>query len=321
MHRSVHHLALTCFVLVLALSTLSCASRRGANLQPKQDGGSYSGLPKWVGQPMSWNKLSLIQDWLRGNQASADPFWSIEGELLLADGRQTLARDEQGRPGTGTHLERLSAAEAGFRKVTKDPRATPEQVLRARSGLRRLTHAQPSVVQSKVVPELYLREQWGARPPVTKDLTRNRHAWKWLTIHHSALDGAERLDGSLAATQQALRVIQNSHMNGQGFGDVGYHFLIGPGGRIFQGRDMEWKGAHVRGDNSADRNPGNIGICVIGNFETEKPTQAAIVALNKLTLALRSQYDIPAVRVRAHQDWKSTACPGKHLMPYVNRLK
>lgn len=318
---AVRTLAVSLLVAATLLGSSACSSRRGSTLQPPRGATTAASLPAWVGKPMSWDKLVEIQAWLTTRDAGRDPFWRIEGELLLADGRQSLAREEAGRPGTGTQTERLGASETGFRRVVDDPRATPEQVLRARSGLRRLASARPMDATLNLVPEIFRRERWSARPANPSNLTRNRRAWKWLTIHHSALEGAERLDGSLAATQRALRVIQNAHMNSRGYGDIGYHFLIGPGGRIFQGRDLAWQGAHVRADNRADLNPGNIGVCVIGNFEKEKPSQAAVVALTRLTQALQRQYDIPAARIRAHQDWKATACPGKNLMPFVERLK
>jgi hypothetical protein len=269
---------------------------------------------------MSWDKLDQIQDWLLTPAAAQDPFWRIEGELLLADGRQSLAKVEPGRPGTGSRDERLRAAEGGFHRVVDDPQARPEQVRRARAGLDRMDRGRATNANAPILAGIEGRRVWRARQAVPREMTTNTRKYQWITVHHSAIEGAAKLDGSLDQTTAAIRQVQNAHMN-TGYGDIGYHFLIGPGGRIFAGRELRYQGGHVRGDDGTNLNPGNIGICVLGNFEQDKPTQAAVLALGKLVLGLRRHYEIPAARVRAHMDWKTTACPGKNLLPYVERLK
>ncbi len=108
-------------------------------------------------------------------------------------------------------------------------------------------------------------------------------------------------------------------MNGKTthYGDIGYHFVIDPYGRLFEGRDLRYQGAHANGDN----NVGNIGICLIGNFEKEKPTQAALDALEREIGALRQKYDIPRSRVYGHRELRATECPGDALMRWVERYR
>ena len=65
-----------------------------------------------------------------------------------------------------------------------------------------------------------------------------------------------------------------------------------------------------------------IGICLVGNLEKQKPTQAQLVALKMLIRRLRNEYKITANNVVGHrhvsyddepQHTEKTACPGKKL--------
>jgi len=73
-----------------------------------------------------------------------------------------------------------------------------------------------------------------------------------------------------ACTTQAdccarIRSMQNHHMDGLGWADIGYNFLIGEDGRAYTGRGWTCVGAHAAGCNTR-----SIGIAIIGDF-TSKP--------------------------------------------------
>ena len=70
-----------------------------------------------------------------------------------------------------------------------------------------------------------------------------------------------------------MRAIQRWHL-ARGWATIGYHFVVSPSGRIFRGRPVDRLGAHVLGHNA-----GTVGICLMGNFETERPTPAALRSL------------------------------------------
>jgi len=59
-----------------------------------------------------------------------------------------------------------------------------------------------------------------------------------------------------------MTALQKSHLNGN-FADVGYHFAIDGYGKIYEGREIGYMGAHV-----SDANENAIGIVLMGNFET-----------------------------------------------------
>ena len=55
--------------------------------------------------------------------------------------------------------------------------------------------------------------------------------------------------------------------------DIGYNFLIGGDGRVYEGRGWGVQGAHTYGYNSIA-----VGICYIGDFTSVMPTPAQLQA-------------------------------------------
>jgi N-acetyl-anhydromuramyl-L-alanine amidase AmpD len=138
-------------------------------------------------------------------------------------------------------------------------------------------------------------------PPVKSD------RWKCIVIHHSATEfgGARRFD--------------KGHKD-KGWDDLGYHFVIGNGSDTRDGLvevGPRWKeqrhGAHCRSPEDYYNEHG-IGICLVGNFDEEKPTAAQTQALAKLVRFLSKRYAIPPNKVFTHGGvTHQTNCPGKHF--------
>lgn len=321
-------------VLVCAAFALACASCQtnrpstqpsplaSAPIEPvAPHAAAIEETPDWVGQPLSWEKLRTIENWLGSTPPESHGFWQVEGELQLAQGRFELARREK----TGKNVSlsqitaRIRAARAGFERVAKDPAATEGQQQRAQSLIasadKLLDGKRGTPVNALAKLGIVSRATWHASAPRTERMEKNKGGWRRITVHHSAEENAPELDGSIAETADAIRQMQKSHMESKSprWGDIGYHFLIDPAGHIFQGRELTWQGAHADGDNNIQ----NIGICLIGNFDEERPTRAALDSLRKLLDTLRAENSIASSAVYGHQDLKSTRCPGKYLEPWV----
>jgi len=268
--------------------------------------------------PLSWKKLEAIEAWLDANRHAARRSLVARAELELAEGRLSFAKTETATP-ERTLGARIAAAEEGFRHVLGNPGADAGLLRRAHQGLREARNFHPPTHRRAAgALAIVRRASWGARPPAPSRLTRHTGRWNSLTVHHSARTTAEQLGrGSDADVADALRRIQHVHMDDRGFGDIGYHFLIDPRGKVYEGRTLAWRGAHASGAN----NIGNIGVCLLGNFEIERPTPAALGALERLTDDLTRRYAIPKSRVYAHQDLKATECPGKYLLAWVRRYR
>ena len=130
-------------------------------------------------------------------------------------------------------------------------------------------------------PTIISRDSWGALPatfPVfTQDVTR-------IVMHHT-VTATTRYDprygrGTVA---EMVRWIDALH-HGWGNRGVGYHFLIGYDGSIYQGRPMDVEGRHAMHGYRANRNPFTIGISLIGDFSGNNiPVQAQLDSLFWLT--------------------------------------
>lgn len=108
------------------------------------------------------------------------------------------------------------------------------------------------------------KSHWGSRvtnPALLPNLPPDH-----FVIHHSA--------GNRCATQAQcdieMRRIQNSHMDSNGWADIGYNFCIGDNAVIYEGRGWNRQGAHAPGFNSH-----SIGFCFFGDFSTVLPPVAA----------------------------------------------
>lgn len=152
------------------------------------------------------------------------------------------------------------------------------------------------------------RSAWtGTRP--TLALANRMGRIERITIHHDAMDAAGFR--SAGEARQRLSNIQRAH-TGNGWADIGYHYAIDPGGRVWEGRPITLQGAHVR-----DNNEQNLGILVMGNFNNAIPTPAAERALVRLIEANQRRYKVPVSRVKTHQEINPTECPGRNLQRYM----
>jgi len=100
---------------------------------------------------------------------------------------------------------------------------------------------------------------------------------------------------------------------------LAYHFVIGNGRGMGDGEVSigdRWKrqiqGGHL---SSYALNQISIGICLIGDFETTRPSRRQMDQLEALVRALMDKTGVPEHRVTTHTliHPKHTLCPGKHF--------
>jgi peptidoglycan recognition protein len=147
------------------------------------------------------------------------------------------------------------------------------------------------------------RSDWGALPPrnrVTMPLPAP-NVW----LHHT---GADEPDGP-----EGMRRIQTYHLTK--WSDIGYSFVIDREGRIFEGRGPGIVGAHTAGHNSTSH-----GICLIGNYDRDQPTSAAIESLVWLMRHGAGKWWPSAKITGGHRDKAATACPGANLYRMIPGL-
>jgi hypothetical protein len=134
-----------------------------------------------------------------------------------------------------------------------------------------------------------------------------RRKWEGILLHHSATDS-----GSLAKFDKHHREVNGWLM-------VGYDFIIGNGRGSGDGvveTSDRWRrqiqGAHA-GTGLKRYNEHWVGICLVGDFNGERPTPRQIASLRRLVAFLRAYCDIPEGNVLGHRDVRvgGTDCPGR----------
>jgi len=175
-------------------------------------------------------------------------------------------------------------------------------------------------LRSLPAPRVEPRGRTGGGAPagwIPPSRIEDRKRWRGIIIHHSATSSGN------AAELNALHK-KRKDRNGEPWLGLGYHFVIdngrgGADGKVEVG--FRWQkqmtGAHCR-PRSCSHNYWNehcIGICLVGNFEHTRPTQAQYNSLSKLIRFLQQRYKIPANAIQGHGDvaGAQTACPGRNF--------
>ena len=164
------------------------------------------------------------------------------------------------------------------------------------------------------------RRQWGASEDVQLKVALGKPVR--ITIHHSGGAIFTAIERDLVGG--AIKAIQNSHIGSKGWDDIGYHFIVDPAGRAWEGRHLDRIGAHA---GSRGLNQGNIGILVLGNFDLQQPSPAQLDRLDELLMRLQRRFAIAAPEIYTHnairalENLGATACPGSHLARWLKVRK
>lgn len=141
--------------------------------------------------------------------------------------------------------------------------------------------------------------------------------WKRIIIHHTATNVDDAVN------------IHKVHLARGMKNGLAYHFVISNGSRKASDGEVyvggRWKGqkdgGHVR---KQEWNRTSIGICLIGNFETRRPTAKQLKSLEGLCRYLMKKCHLPASAVTTHKILHPghTLCPGKRfdLSPLRKKL-
>ncbi len=123
-----------------------------------------------------------------------------------------------------------------------------------------------------------------------------RRATQKAILHHSASKSGNGAQ------------IHQIHQKSNGWAGIGYHYVIHKDGTIERGRPEDMVGAHCINENGD-----SIGICFIGNFETEKMPPAQMEAGKELVGYIKDKYGLKSEDIYRHKDFMATACPGRNF--------
>ena len=168
--------------------------------------------------------------------------------------------------------------------------------------------------------QIIKRGRWGARPAKRSQLDPMGTVTR-ITVHHTGEAGYSA-PRTFSESISRMRSIQGGHQ--ARWADIGYHWVIDPKGRVFEGREERWQGAHA-GNGAANRS--NVGIALMGNFDRQHPPAQQVERLEELLRWLMERHDVSAWSIHGHDHVKrhhglgGTSCPGRHLEPILERIK
>ncbi|WP_433758074.1 N-acetylmuramoyl-L-alanine amidase [Nocardia sp. CA-135398] len=189
-------------------------------------------------------------------------------------------------------------------------------------------------------PNVITRSQWGADESIRCEEPTYDDQLGGLTVHHTA----GRNDYTQAESAGIVRAIYTYHAKTLGWCDIGYNALVDKYGQIFEGRfgglDRPVQGAHAGGFNE-----NTSGVALMGNYESEEPSEEAINAIGRFIgwrskiagldpkgyttmysegTEFTSYAQGEAVRlpvVFAHRDVGNTSCPGDSAYADMDRIR
>nr|XP_029722033.1 peptidoglycan-recognition protein LC-like isoform X5 [Aedes albopictus] len=156
------------------------------------------------------------------------------------------------------------------------------------------------------------RNEWLAQPP-KENLTRLKLPVNRVIIAHTATENCQ----TQSSCVYRMRLIQDQHMDINDFGDIGYNFVIGGDGNVYEGRGWLYVGAFLRGQNSKSE-----GIAFIGDYNHIQPTEQQMAVLDALLEnGTRSGYLTDDFKLYGARQWQATESPGIKLYERLKKHK
>jgi hypothetical protein len=150
--------------------------------------------------------------------------------------------------------------------------------------------AEKAQAVSNQVPEILPRSTWATPDDDNYVLNRwpptdsNRFEVRRIILHDT---GVSALNDDSLDPKQVIRSIFTTHAKGNGWGDIGYNYIIDRQGNIYQGRMgvNGTRGAHLYVNRTGDNfNFNSIGLTVLGRYgrgfsEMPAPAQESVIRL------------------------------------------
>jgi hypothetical protein len=156
------------------------------------------------------------------------------------------------------------------------------------------------------------RARWTSASPLMGEINPMNGIHR-ITLHHEGWTSVDFADA--AQTARRLDGIRGAH-RGRGWADIGYHYVVDRAGRVWEGRNTKFQGAHVK-----ENNEHNLGIMCLGNFDIQQPTDAQLSSMRDAVRYFRQKYNVATKMVMTHQEINPTSCPGRALQPRIVAMR
>ncbi|WP_405799263.1 N-acetylmuramoyl-L-alanine amidase [Streptomyces sp. NBC_01506] len=162
--------------------------------------------------------------------------------------------------------------------------------------------------------KLVTRSQWGARAYLTPNgATLYSRSRRGVKVHYLGTAYTDRAHDKCAAY---VRQIQAQHMDGNGWSDIGYSFVVCTHGYVFEGRGL--KRRNSANGNTALNEQDYAVMALVGSSGLTKPTGPQLDGVRDAIDHCRETG--PAGNwLGGHRDGYATACPGAALYAWVQK--
>ncbi|MEV5236496.1 N-acetylmuramoyl-L-alanine amidase [Streptomyces pseudogriseolus] len=160
--------------------------------------------------------------------------------------------------------------------------------------------------------KLVSRSQWGARAYRTPNgATPYGRARRGVKLHYLGTAYSDRPHEQCAAY---VRQLQAQHMDGNGWSDIGYSFVVCTHGYVYEGRGLKRRNS---ANGSTTLNDQDYAVCLlVGSSGLTKPTDAQLNGARDAIEYCRKSG--PAgTWLGGHRDGYATACPGDTVYAWV----
>ncbi|MEU8199304.1 N-acetylmuramoyl-L-alanine amidase [Microbispora amethystogenes] len=161
--------------------------------------------------------------------------------------------------------------------------------------------------------DLVTRAEWGARAP--RGAYSPLASTRGIKIHYTGGHVDPRIVDDHARCVTAVKGIQNGHMNGNGWLDIGYSMVACPHRKVFVGRGP----LHLPAANGPGLNSGHYAVLgLVGNSGLVEPPDDMLNAILDAIDYLRAKGGA-GKEIRGHRDGYPTDCPGTALYAWVKK--
>ncbi|XP_078136099.1 N-acetylmuramoyl-L-alanine amidase-like [Sander vitreus] len=154
-------------------------------------------------------------------------------------------------------------------------------------------------------PQIIPRCQWGAKPYQSTPIPLSLPL-QFLYVHHTYEPSSPCL--SFPNCSRNMRAMQRFHQVDRGWSDIGYSFVVGSDGYVYEGRGWNHLGRHTRGHNAI-----GYGVSIIGNYTATLPSRHAMDLLRHHLVRCAVDGGRLAANFTIHghrQVVNYTSCPG-----------
>jgi hypothetical protein len=180
-------------------------------------------------------------------------------------------------------------------------------------------------------PTIYTRKDWGADESLRKGTPQYGQVQVGF-VHHTVGTNSY----SAAQVPAIIRGIYDFHVNGRGWNDVGYSYLVCGTGEVFQGREDDDDATDVWGAHDGF-NRGSMSVSLLGYFHppySQTPTEPMMESLvrtlawmsdlrgiDPLDASLYDAFGAVQTNLYGHREVRPTDCPGDLIFARKDEIR